>query len=934
MKQLHSLALSALCAAFLASCAGSGTELPRLAPPGGHSTQASASAPEPNQAELDAEWQAILQNPGIPGVDYDPRKILVEYKPGLKAGSFAQLPLAGPAQASAMPNAILRENKQYEALTDAIATKYGLQIDKQAYVGRCNFASFRLPAQADGKAVIAAINTAFAQYIEPCTFERFCKALYVPNDPLYVNSTPTSGDQWGHRRIGCSAAWDVTTGDPGVLIAVADTGVRITNVELAGQVLDPQVAFPGEQLDVANNDNTVEDNFGHGTFIAGLIGCAGDNNQWLAGAAYGCKVMPVKIANADTAAQGDMAAGCLLADQLGAKVVNLSWGGPSQAIILRNMADQLYADGVLLVGAAGNDNTTNKDYPGAYDHCFCVGATNKSDGRSSFSNYGTYVDIAAPGQELTSSWYTGDNDFVINGEGTSFAAPLVAAGAALLWSAAPSLTLQEVWDLLELNGQPTTGFVNSGNQSDPLLRLDLAAAFAQIGAPVVSAPRPNDLIQSSTVNFSATVSGNPDRVEMYLGGVLMETLTSAPWNFSLDTRSVDFGARQVELRAIKGSDSNSDFLDILIDNTAGTYPVLEGFDNISSAFAALDGRGYGQALLANMISLPASDWTTSKVDSNGAAEWFKTSVGTQQGGGAMNMQGPLGGYADYEIDALVSKRINLPASNPSLVYYQRYNIEDGGQGFDRGYILCSSDGGQSWAPAARKGGGTAYFTGYQAAYAKTEIDLSAFAGQSVNLAFVFESDNTGQGEDSGQPTGWWVDTLVIATNYNTDVPTIGGVTVPAGSVFGDVPGQPDINVSILSPNKVSSVLYILDCQPLGVIDLYDPVVSVSSGGSFNGALSLPLLPKQPNQLANLRVQYFDSQNNAGPEVIVPVYIFNLPGDAKADNKVDQADLDAFPAKIGLTSADGGYSPFFDSDLDGVITEADASAVGYFWGDEI
>lgn len=930
----QSLLRTAICAfglAVLTACSGgSGPDTSADA----HSTAARASGPEPDQAELDAQWQAILLSPGTPGVDYDPRKILVEYKPGLKPGGLAPLGKGAPALAASRPNAILRENRQYEALTDAIAARYALRIDTQVYVDGLNFASFFLPEGDDGRAIIEAVNRDFSAYVEPCTYVRLCHAHYVPNDPFYVSSTPTSGHQWGHRRIGCSAAWDITNGDAGTRIAVVDTGVNLDHFELVGQVLDPETEFPGEECDVANGNNTVEDLNGHGTFIAGLIAAAADNGEEMAGAAYGCRVIPIKIANGDSAPQDKMAAGCTLAMQLGARVVNLSWGGPSQAPILLNMVNNLYNNGVLLVTAAGNDDTTANDYPGAYANTLCVGATTESDGRCYFSNYGGYVDVAAPGWHLTSLYFGDNSSYVPNGEGTSFAAPLVAAGAGLLWSAVPSLTIDEVWSFLEDTGQPTTGFVNSGNPGNPLLRLDLDAAFDQIGAALVSAPRPNDLVQSGMLNFTATVTGVPDRVELYLGGVLMQVLTSAPWNFSLDTSAVDFGVRTVELRAIKGAETNSDSLEILIDNSGGTFPILEGFDSASSAFAAIDGRGYGQALLDALIDLPASDWTLDKVDDNGAAEWFKTGAGTHQGGGAMSMQGPLGGYAEYEIDALVSKRINLPDSNPSLVYYQHFNIEDGGQGFDRGWILVSADGGQSWAPAAKKAGGSAYFTGYQAAYAKAEIDLSAFAGQSVNLAFVFESDGDGLGEDTGQPTGWWVDTVVVATNYNTDVPTIGGVTLPAGSVFGDVPGNQQINCSVQTPSKVSSVLYILDCQPLGVIDLYDPVVSVNAGPDYFGSLTLPALPKQPNQLANLRVQYFDNLNNAGPEVIVPIYIFNLAGDVNLDNMVDQADFDAFPAKVGLGSGDGGFSPFFDSDLDGTVTEADVSAVGYFWGEEI
>jgi hypothetical protein len=132
------------------------------------------------------------------------------------------------------------------------------------------------------------------------------------------------------------------------------------------------------------------------------------------------------------------------------------------------------------------------------------------------------------------------------------------------------------------------------------------------------------------------------------------------------------------------------------------------------------------------------------------------------------------------------------------------------------------------------------------------------------------------------------------------------------------------------------VVYVLDCAPLGVSDLYDLVVPISSGIGFPGTIQIPTLPKMPNQLAMLRVKYFDSANNPGPQVDIPFYIFNQPGDVNADNQVDQTDLDLFKSsgQMGLGSADPGYIPFYDSDLDGVVTELDAAAVGYNWGNEI
>ena len=267
-------------------------------------------------------------------------------------------------------------------------------------------------------------------------------AAYTPNDPDF--NTGSFGTQWGHWKIGCTGAWDHTMGDPSVWIAVVDTGVRISHEELSGQVLIPAVQFPGQNLDIVNGDNTVEDLDGHGTFISGIAVAAGDNNRTIIGVAPGCRVMPVKISNDGWSTTADIIAGCLLAHSLGAKVINLSFGGSEQVPIEETMVNQIWSGGGIFVGVAGNDGLYPADYPGAYTNSICVGSTDYWDEASVFSNWGLAVDIAAPGQELKSCGIASNNSYEFDGLGTSYSAPMVAAGAALLWSFDPSLTNAEV----------------------------------------------------------------------------------------------------------------------------------------------------------------------------------------------------------------------------------------------------------------------------------------------------------------------------------------------------------------------------------------------------------------------------------------------------------------------------------------------------------
>jgi hypothetical protein len=140
-----------------------------------------------------------------------------------------------------------------------------------------------------------------------------------------------------------------------------------------------------------------------------------------------------------------------------------------------------------------------------------------------------------------------------------------------------------------------------------------------------------------------------------------------------------------------------------------------------------------------------------------------------------------------------------------------------------------------------------------------------------------------------------------------------------------------VQLSLLGARGVSSVCYTLDCVPTGTVDPDDLELVAADGGTFACILNLHATPVH-NQQAILRVQYYDIYGNPGVEFQAPVCLFNYLGDTNADGEVNQLDLDAYTGMIGLGSADPGYVPFFDSDWDGMITEADTSAVGYNWGE--
>jgi hypothetical protein len=439
---------------------------------GGKSSGLTGGSQQQAAPDRRAAWAVLEQNPGVAGKDYDPQRIMLVYKRG------AALPANWPSQpqvaasAAAAPNASLRQNQQYEALTDAVAARYGLTITQQVYLQDLNLASFKLPAGASGSVLLQQIRSDAGAMLTSAVFVPLKHASYTSNDPDFASGP--SGQQWSHWRVNCDNAWDTTKGSASVMVAVIDTGVRLTHEELSAQVINPQTAFPSSTCDLANSDKSIEDTDGHGTFIAGMVAAQQDNNRTITGVAPLCRVLPIKISNDGLAGVDTLIAGALLAGQLGAKVVNYSWGGYDDIPAEEAMIDQLTGQGVLFVCAAGNDGVEADEYPSYFTNAFSVGATDDFDDATSFSNWGLSVDIAAPGEDLKSCAHTSDSAYDSAGLGTSFAAPMVAAGAGLLWSYRPELTRQQVRDALQFQGPSASGFLL------PIRRLDLAAALNSV----------------------------------------------------------------------------------------------------------------------------------------------------------------------------------------------------------------------------------------------------------------------------------------------------------------------------------------------------------------------------------------------------------------------------------------------------------------------
>lgn len=254
----------------------------------------------------------------------------------------------------------------------------------------------------------------------------------IPNDALY------SEYQWNLPSIETEKGWGISKGNDTVIIAVLDTGVQSNHPDLKGKIT--------KGINIVNENTEPDDDVGHGTHVSGIIGAAVNNNEGVAGVSWYNKIMPVKVLDSSGAGSTySVAQGIIWAVDHGAKVINMSLGNYAQADFLHDAIKYAFERDVVMIAASGNDNTDRPGYPAAYPEVFAVAATNSSKEKASFSNYGDYIDVAAPGDSIAST-YPGSQYAALSG--TSMASPHVAALAGLIRSVNPELTNVEVMELM------------------------------------------------------------------------------------------------------------------------------------------------------------------------------------------------------------------------------------------------------------------------------------------------------------------------------------------------------------------------------------------------------------------------------------------------------------------------------------------------------
>jgi len=274
------------------------------------------------------------------------------------------------------------------------------------------------------------------EYAEP---NGICHMHLAPNDLDY-------GSQWAPQLTGAESAWEVTTGDNSIVIAVTDTGVDGTHPDLGGKVIAGYDTYNDVPIS-AGVDSSV---YPHGTHCAGIAAAVGNNSQGMAGVAWGSTIMPVKICDDGpdyTASDFDMAEAFIWAADGGADIISCSFGGKGYSQTMKDAIDYAVIDmGCVMFASMGNSSRNEIMYPAGYQGVIAVGATDAHDKIADFSTTGNHMSVCAPGVEIYSTIPGGEYDYM---SGTSMSCPFVAGAAALILSQNPGMNPEEVKTQLE-----------------------------------------------------------------------------------------------------------------------------------------------------------------------------------------------------------------------------------------------------------------------------------------------------------------------------------------------------------------------------------------------------------------------------------------------------------------------------------------------------
>ena len=346
----------------------------------------------------------------------------------------------------------------------------GVEGRRERRIQRLNAERVRVPkSKVKEKAALLSKNKK-VRYAEP---DFVAKKTELPNDPYYPS-------QWGLPKIKAEGGWNITHGADSAPVAILDTGIDDSHPDLSGKVI--------KRANFTTDPDS--DGNGHGTHVAGIVAATTNNSLGVSSLGYDSKLYSVKVLNNNGSGYYSwIANGVIWAADNGARVINLSLGGSSDSTLLRDAINYAWGKGVVIAAAAGNSNNSSRLYPAYYTNSIAVAATDSLDNKASFSSYGSWVDLAAPGVSILST-YKGDYAYL---SGTSMATPFVSALSGLVFANNPSFTNLDVRGKIEVTAEKiakTGSYWTYG-------RIDACAALGCVFTQPTPTPTPTPTPEST-----------------------------------------------------------------------------------------------------------------------------------------------------------------------------------------------------------------------------------------------------------------------------------------------------------------------------------------------------------------------------------------------------------------------------------------------------
>lgn len=612
-------------------------------------------------------------------------------------------------------------------------------------------------AQADDDALLPYIlRVQFSNVSKTADFMRDLEALpqikYCEKVPLMkTDLTPNEGIPTHLAQINAANAWNLYSGFSNVRVAIVDNAVMWNHVDLVQNTFTNTAEIAGNGIDDDNNgyiddrngwdcsnwDNNsipTNNNMSHGTHCAGIAAATTSNGIGVASIGWGIRMIPVKTEfdNGSTTSISNGYDGIIYAAKINARIISCSWGGAGFATTEQAIVNYAWNRGCIVIASAGNANSTTQNYPGAYANVYCVAACDPSDVKSTFSNYGTWVDITAPGNAINSTVpYTGTLAAYQPLSGTSMATPMVAGLAGLMLSLSPNMTRTNVLNCISstavniytLTGNATfsaTAQLGAG-RIEAFLAMQCASTFSAMPPVANFFATPKITCPNTPVQFSDSSLYQPTSWSwVFQGGTPATSTSSAPVvsYTAAGTYSVAMTCSNVN-----GS-SNITKLSYITVAAPINLPFFEGFQN--TTFLPLN-------------------WTDKNIDNDVIFWQRRTNLGGFGTSTACSM------FDNYTYNAAGERdEMRSPKFDFSTVTAARLRFDVAYARYDAVYsdsleVRLSTNCGQTWTSIYLRGGSqfttaantTAQFVPTAAQWRRDSIDISALTAGQGNVMFAF-----------------------------------------------------------------------------------------------------------------------------------------------------------------------------------------------------